>query len=371
MGYSILSDRVGWKVKHYDEFLFTVLNQKVWNTHSSDWTNILVFLKNNKLAIIGKTSSKFNAFYLFLPPTSFHLCTFYSIWKLETCSARKYQTLLKILDSKNIFSFFRNDSASWDYTVTSRGTPTVISVSSWASSLSSSIKKNSVRMWPTIISLLSTLQPLNMVGVMFLMSLQWPLVSAGMTLVGVSLLVRAMVSGSAAPRHMGRWPGKGGDRRLFNCFVLSLYILYSSRFLVLVLLANCIQNMLASCPLVCDIENVKKSPCRDVRDSCEDIPPPGIIRHSIRFLHSLTAKLAILRAQQTVMCSALSLPISQTTNYIIKLYYVVSDLCLHLEKWEGDSWMYQQRPGRDSRGCWALDPGEVSDNLFKSFKSGI
>ena len=141
-----------------------------------------------------------------------------------------------------------------------------------------------------------------------------------MTRVGVSLQVRAMVSGSAAPRHMGRWPGKGGDRRLFNCFVLSLYILYSSRFLVLVLLANCIQNMLASCPLVCDIENVKKSPCRDVRVSCEDIPPPGIIRHSIRFLHSLTAKLAILRAQQTVMCSALSLPISQTTNYIIRLY---------------------------------------------------
>ena len=67
MGYSILSDRVGWKVKHYDEFLFTVLNQKVWNTLSSDWTNLLVFLKNNKLAIIGKTSSKFNAFYLFLP----------------------------------------------------------------------------------------------------------------------------------------------------------------------------------------------------------------------------------------------------------------------------------------------------------------
>ena len=52
----------------------------------------------------------------------------------------------------------------------------------------------------------------------------------------------------------------------------------------------------------------------DVRSSCENILPFGITQHSIRFLHSLTAKLAILRAQQTVMCSALSLLPANITN---------------------------------------------------------
>ena len=164
---------------------------------------------------------------------------------------------------------------------------------------------------------------------------------------------------SLAPPHgeMTRWQWVG------SCKIF--IVLSCSRFLVLVLLANCIQNMLASCPLVCDIENVLK-----VSTQCDPLVwEYSALRHHTalnQILHSLTAKLAILRAQQTVMCSALSLPISQTTNYIIWLYNVVSDLCLHLEKWEGDSWMYQQRPGRDTRGCWALDPGDVSDNLFKS-----
>ena len=34
------------------------------------------------------------------------------------------------------------------------------------------------------------------------------------------------------------------------------------------------------------------------------------------------------------------------------------DLCLYLEEWEGDGGVYQQRPGRDTRGSGALHPGE-------------
>lgn len=161
----------------------------------------------------------------------------------------------------------RSPGSHSDDPVISRGTPTVIPVSSWASSLSSSIKKTTVGMWPTIITLVSTFQTLKMVGIISMLQRQseeylspqgWPGSAVTASWCGL------WSQGEPRPATWGddQVPGRAGAGHPASYSFLF-------RFLVLVLLANCIQNMLASCPLVCDIEDVLKVSM----SWCENITP--------------------------------------------------------------------------------------------------